>query len=93
MDEELKRRSFNWGKLGGNDDGVDAIAFGYGSMYNHADPSNMRYAADKQQVALIFTAVRDIAQHEELTINYNAIGGGHIWSDDNWFTRNDVVPL
>ncbi len=71
----------------------DAIAFGYGSMYNHANPSNIRYTADNQQVTLVFAAVRDIAKHEELTINYNAEGGGHTSSDDNWFERNDVVPL
>jgi SET domain-containing protein len=93
MEEELRRRTFNWGNLGGNDKGSEAISFGYGSMYNHANPSNLRYAADNQQLAIVFTAVRAITEHEELTINYNADGGGHTWPDDTWFSRNDIVPL
>lgn len=70
-----------------------AIAFGYGSLYNHANPSNMRYEADTVRQAIKFTAVRSIAVGEELTINYNAIGGGAEWSNDHWFDLYGIVRL
>ncbi len=38
-------------------------------------------------------ATRDIAAGEELTVNYNAHGGGAEWSDNAWFERMGVEPL
>lgn len=73
--------------------GLRAIAFGYGSLYNHANPSNMRYDPDVAAAAIRFTAVRDIASGEELTINYNAVGGGCEWHDDHWFDRMGIKRL
>jgi hypothetical protein len=52
----------------------------------------MRYDAIREGALLRFVAVRDIAVDEELTVNYNAFGGGHKWHDNNWFDSNNV-PL
>lgn len=89
---ELRRVVFNWGYLSGKR-GPQCLALGYGSMYNHSNPANMRYHADEANVALHFIAVRAIAAAEELTVNYNAHGGGAEWSDNDWFERMDVEPL
>ena len=51
-----------------------AIALGYGSLYNHSYKPNARYD-DDAAAQMIFTAVRDIAADEEITINYNGAPG------------------
>ena len=93
LPEIIKRRTFSWSKLTGLDDGSTAIVWGYGSMYNHSNPANMQYRADSDHSVMVFSAVRVIQKDEELTINYNAIGGGAYWKDDNWFERHDVTPV
>jgi SET domain-containing protein len=92
LPEELKKLVFDWGVLAGVP-GTGALALGYGSMYNHDNPANMRYEADSANLALRFTAVRDIKVDEELTVNYNAIGGGAEWHNDNWFERMKVKTI
>ena len=72
---------------------LTAIALGYGSLYNHDNPANMRYEADDHLKALRYIAVRDIVQHEELTVNYNAYGGGAEWSDNKWFEDKGITPI
>lgn len=89
---ELGRVIFNWGYLTGSP-GPQGLALGYGSMYNHANPANMRYEADPASVSLRFIAVGAIAAGEELTVNYNAHGGGAEWSDNAWFRRMGVEPI
>ena len=76
-------------------DGKDAnwIALGYGSLYNHDNPANLRYETDLAEHVITFIAVRDIGQFEELTINYNALDGGHIWHNNHWFERLKVEPI
>jgi hypothetical protein len=91
LPDELKTMVFNWGFLSGGPD-QHAIALGHGSLYNHDNPSNLRYVADPATDLLRFFAVRTIETGEELTINYNAHGGGHIWHDNKWFERMNV-PL
>ena len=90
---EIRTIVFDWGVLSGASEPISAIALGYGGLYNHSDPANLRYDALAPTPCLRFTAVRDIAAHEELTINYNAIGGGPEWHDDNWFERMGVRRL
>ena len=51
-----------------------AIALGYGSLYNHSYQPNSRYD-DDAAAQMIFTAIRDIAADEEITINYNGAPG------------------
>lgn len=89
LPEEIKTRVFSWSVLA-KVPNTQAIALGYGSMYNHDNPANMRYEADSQNSLLRFIAVCDINEGEELTVNYNAIGGGAQWHDDNWFDRMNV---
>jgi hypothetical protein len=72
---------------------LTAIALGYGSLYNHNNPANMRYEADDRIKALRFIAVRDIVQDEELTVNYNAYGGGAEWNDNRWFEDKGITPI
>ncbi len=92
LPESIENYVFNWGKLADTEES-SALALGFGSMYNHNDPANMRYEADPARQTLRFIAVQAIAKGEELTINYNAIGGGSIWRDNNWFERMDVAPI
>jgi hypothetical protein len=72
---------------------LTAIALGYGSLYNHNNPANMRYEADDRLKALRFIAVSDIVQDEELTVNYNAYGGGAEWNDNRWFEDKGITPI
>ena len=92
LPEALKTMVFNWGFLTGGPD-AHALALGHGSLYNHDNPSNMRYVADAEASLIRFIAVRRIEPGEELTINYNAHGGGHVWHDDKWFAQMNVRPL
>ena len=55
---------FAWGE------GTVALALGYGSLYNHSYKPNARYD-DVGQLTKVFTALRDIAAGEEVTVNYN----------------------
>lgn len=82
--QEVRRLLFNWGVLADSTN-RHCLALGYGSMYNHENPSNMRYEADPNARVLRFIAVRDIAADEELTVNYNAAGGSHRSEGDTWF--------
>lgn len=92
LPEQLQTRVFAWGVLA-DTHASDALALGFGSMYNHANPANLRYEANAAEELLRFVAVRDIAADEELTINYNARGGGHTCEDDNWFERMGVTRV
>lgn len=47
-----------------------AIALGYGSLYNHSFKPNARYD-DVGRKTKVFSAVREIAAGEEITVNYN----------------------
>lgn len=55
---------FEWGQ------GKLALALGYGSLYNHSYRPNARYV-DLPDRTKLFTAIRDIAVDEEITVNYN----------------------
>ena len=50
--------------------GTMALALGYGSLYNHSFRPNARYD-DVGPQTKEFTAMRDIAPGEEITVNYN----------------------
>jgi SET domain-containing protein len=55
---------FEWGK------GKVALTLGFGSLYNHSYKPNARYD-DVGPQSKAFTALREIAPGEEITINYN----------------------
>ena len=59
---------FEWG------DGTVALALGFGSLYNHSYTPNARYD-DEGFRTKVFTALRDIARGEEITVNYNGDPG------------------
>lgn len=90
--EELKRLLFNWGHLTKGEP-AGCLALGWGSMYNHANPANLRYVALAEQQQLHFIAARDIEIHEELTINYNHTGGNVSSTDDVWFRKHGVALI
>jgi hypothetical protein len=51
--------------------GTVAIALGQGSFLNHSYAPNVASDKDVRRRCIVFSAVRDIAAGEELTINYN----------------------
>jgi uncharacterized protein len=87
--DPVRKLLFNWSVLA-DVPSTHCLALGYGSMYNHQNPANMRYEADASAAVLRFIAVRAIAQDEELTVNYNAIGGGPASDADTWFARMGI---
>lgn len=93
LPKELQERAFNWGHLTDARGQQSAIALGYGSLYNHANPANLRYIADRETKCLIFIAARAIKGGDEFTINYNAASGGPKSLRDDWFTHHDITPL
>jgi SET domain-containing protein len=92
LPELLKTYVFDWETLTGVPN-AHAVALGYGSMYNHANPATMRYEADARRAVMRYVAARDIAPGEELTINYNGLGGVHESADNNWFERFDIALI
>jgi|AP12_2_1047962.scaffolds.fasta_scaffold146351_1 uncharacterized protein len=86
----LRTYDFDWQVLAKTSDLTTAIVAGYGGIYNHADPASLRYHADPVAMTLIFRAVHDVDEDQELTINYNARGGGHVWHDNNWFMQENI---
>ena len=49
-----------------------AIALGFGSLYNHSVKPNAEFVPDYSDDTIIFTALRDIAAGEEITVDYQA---------------------
>lgn len=72
---------------------AQGFVLGYGSMYNHSNPSSLVYLPDARANLMHYVAARPITAGEELTINYNAGPGINEWHDDNWFERNDVALI
>jgi hypothetical protein len=93
---DFRNYSFNWSHLIGQGSTrlyQAGLALGNGSLYNSANPANMRYVANDASNVLVFIAARDISAGEELTINYSADGGGIASADDRWFTKRGISPL
>ena len=89
LHKELKTFVFHW-EVPEGAAATQALALGYGSLYNHANPANMRYETDGASLVLRLIAVRDIRPDEELTINYNAEGGGEASDEDWWFEEKKI---
>jgi uncharacterized protein len=51
--------------------GTVAIALGQGSFLNHSYAPNVASDKDVRSRRIVFSAIREIASGEELTINYN----------------------
>ena len=76
-DWELVRTSglsdfcFSWGE----DNEETAIALGHGSLFNHSYEPNAFAELRMRRRLIEFTALRDIDEGEEITINYNGDPG------------------
>lgn len=86
--EALRQRAFAWQSSKIRNSMLKAIVFGYGSIYNHANPANLRWFTEDSGEWAIYETIRAIEKDEELTINYNASEG--ISQDDHWFERHEV---
>lgn len=91
MPLEVDDYSFGWSFLTQNGKKDQCIALGYGSLYNSANPANMKYEADEKNLNILFIAVIDIPKDTELTINYSGISGSHISDDNWWFTNKNFI--
>lgn len=60
-----------------------ALAFGFGSFYNHSGDPSAEYELLEEDRVVAFRAVRDIEQDEEITISYAE-------HDDLWFEPVEV---
>ncbi len=89
LHKELKTVVFHWPVPKGARV-TQALALGYGSLYNHSNPSNLRYETDGGALVIRFVAVREVGAGEELTINYNADGGAHVSEDEWWFEEKGI---
>lgn len=88
----IKTIVFNWGNLAKTNPSF-ALSLGYGSLYNHDNPANLRYEAVPDNTTIHYIAVRAIKKDEELTINYNAGGGSHVSEEDTWFKQHNIAPI
>lgn len=93
LPSELDTYVFAWNNSPYAENRAVALALGYGSLYNHADPANLRLSSNAKAQTIIYAAARNIAKDEELTINYNAIGGGATWFQDLWFRAHGLKIL
>ena len=87
--DEIRKLLYHWERAG-NGRNTHCLALGYGSLYNHGNPANMRFEIHKHASVLRFVAIRAIDAGEELTANYNALSGGHESSDDTWFDSMNI---
>lgn len=92
LHKELKTVVFHW-EVPAGAAATQALALGYGSLYNHSNPSNLRYEAERERLVLRLVAVREIEPGEELTINYNADRGAHVSDEDWWFEEKGIRQI
>lgn len=92
LSKALQHCVFNWSE---DDEALPfhAHAQGFGSLYNHANPANMRYETDRANLEMRFFTVCPVGRGTELTINYNAEDGGPTWDDDYWFDEMKIRRL
>lgn len=64
-----------------------AIAFGYGSLYNHSFEPNADWKQNFKEQVMTYTAIRDIKKGEEILVNYN--GEPDDTTPIEWFEVND----
>lgn len=90
LPETLRVRLFDWSRLLNKPPGQHALALGYGSLYNSANPANMRYSGLRSTSTMMFSAIRVIHVGQELTINYDMRGGVNWEPESAWAKRNNV---
>ncbi|HET9106794.1 MAG TPA: SET domain-containing protein-lysine N-methyltransferase [Steroidobacteraceae bacterium] len=89
----LRVRLFNWSQLINKPPGQHALALGYGSIYNSANPANMKYSGVRSTSMLMFSTIRAAHAGEELTINYDMRGGVNWESESAWGNGNNIELL
>ena len=60
---------------------LNVFMLGYGSLYNHSGEPSAEYL-DNENDSLVFVALRDIAEGEEITIDYG----------EEWWETREVEP-
>jgi uncharacterized protein len=93
LPKAIRERLFNWSALISKPRRQHALALGYGSVYNHANPANLTYSALRSNSTLTFIAARAIGIGEELTINYDERSGTDPFDESAWMKRNAIKPL
>src|SRR5882724_435732 len=78
--EALDIYVFDWGYLAVTTP-CSAIALGYGTMYNHGNPANLTYKADKSAAVIVYRTVEPVMAKTEFTVNYKTLGGAPIGND------------
>jgi hypothetical protein len=89
LPKEFQHRVFNWKKMSGSGE-RNAIALGYGSMYNHSERPNLLWDADSDLEVIKFIARRNIDPNEQLTIHYEQERDGSYSSSKRWFSKNGL---
>ena len=89
---EVRHLCFDWEELA-QEPSTRALVLGFGSLYNHANPSNATYRAEACGNVLVITAARRIEMHEQITINYNYSSGGTDSTTDNWFEARNLQVI
>ncbi len=89
----IRRIVYNWQNLTHGENYSSGLIYGYGSMYNHNNPANMRYEANAEDEVMYYYAARDIQKDEELTVNYNDTQGAPDSEEDNWFKKQNIKPI
>jgi SET domain-containing protein len=88
---------FDWGDPYDPSVNTLAIAMSPCEFFNHSYAPNARYKHDYEQKAIIFSAIKDIKQGEEISVNYNCQPGDKspLWfavSDAPQNTCREMVP-
>jgi uncharacterized protein len=65
-DSSLETYVFAWGA----NEKSNALALGFGGLFNHSDDPNLLFALNLEERSITFRARRDIAASEQLTIDY-----------------------
>ena len=84
---------YNWQGLTKGKTHSTGLIYGFGSLYNHNNPANMRYEANADDEIMYYYAAEDIDKDEELTVNYNDANGSPVSKDDNWFREHNIKPI
>ncbi len=84
MPEEVKHKVFDWGYL--TKDHLPAVSRSDGAACTATEiQRTFTILPIGETLSMIFTAARDIELGEELTVNYNGVGGNIDSSEDDWF--------
>ncbi len=87
----VHRVIYDW--EGPEDKTISALALGHGSLFNHANPANMRFDMNYTERTITYFAAKEILKGEELTINYNTEDGAPVSNKDTWFDEMKIKPI